>query len=305
MVLSQAAGMLRSGASPDDAWGRLGWGPVRNGVPAIPGTDHVAAAVRAACALAHRTGAPLSSVLDVIISHATEYLEARSAVAIAMAGPRMSATVLQWLPAAGLGLAAIIDPRAVRLLITTPVGWMLVVIAAGLTAAGRRWMAGQMRRALSAGHAPAGSHAESVMPTPLVMGLADAALVSGADITTTLRCVGDVIDDRLGADLRSVATRLADTGDWRQAWHRVSAELEPLEGALRHAWLHGMDPATFFDITVDHLRRQHRHDSKTAVESLQVSLSFPLTLCFLPAFALVGVVPMILAVAATTTIALA
>src|SRR5690606_23620613 len=108
--LAEAAALLRSGASPEAAWRAVGCeGIDPDGAPRGLGDGLVAVAARAAARLAHRTGAPLAPVLDDVRVFAVAAAEANAAREAALAGPRMSARVLTWLPGAGVALGAIVD----------------------------------------------------------------------------------------------------------------------------------------------------------------------------------------------------
>ncbi|MFV0285202.1 MAG: hypothetical protein ACK5IM_02290, partial [Demequina sp.] len=194
--------MLDAGLPPERAWAMAGVEVDADGAPAAsafredPGLgDAVAAAVR----LAGEGGMPLAGVLRrvLVVVHARR--EAADACEAALAGPRLSARLLAWLPLAGLGLAALLDRGALRLVATEPVGWVLLTIGAVLTWIGRRWP-----RALLARAAPP----RQAVPTAIALALTDAVLASGVDVAGALVRVGAAVG-RDGESLRIAGERLA------------------------------------------------------------------------------------------------
>jgi tight adherence protein B len=305
--LAEVVGLLRAGASPSIAWHTAGVATKGDeGVPVLTGDDAVAQAVAAACRLAHRSGAPLAGVLEVVGAYARKESEAHAAREAAIAGPRLSAVVLQWLPVAGLTLGAIVDPRALSVLFLTPLGWTLLAMAGGLLVCGRYWMRRLVRSAQAAGDAGAptsqGRQAGDP-PVSLVMALVEAAVSAGLDVRGALAEVGAAIAGPYGRALDEVASSLALADGWDQAWSDTPESLHVVERALRSAWVAGTAPRATLAAAADALGLQRRLASERAVGELGVRMALPLTLCLLPAFALVGLVPMLVAVASTVSVA--
>ncbi|WP_151525755.1 type II secretion system F family protein [Serinicoccus kebangsaanensis] len=80
--------------------------------------------------VASRTGAPLAAALRVSAHAARERQRLERAVDTASAGARATATVLTWLPLAGIGLSAVVGIGPASLY-ATPVAW--ACLAAGAT----------------------------------------------------------------------------------------------------------------------------------------------------------------------------
>lgn len=96
--------------------------------------------------IARVTGAPLAGLLDRFAAAQADARDADAARAVALAGPAVTVRILRWLPAAGLGLGMLMGTDPLRVLTTTPVGWVLATLAAGLMVAGHLWV----RRLLTA-----------------------------------------------------------------------------------------------------------------------------------------------------------
>ncbi|NYI40282.1 type II secretion system F family protein [Demequina lutea] len=154
--LAAVAAASRAGASAWESWRQ--WGDdtatTDEGVPILNRDDALARDAIAAARLAHESGVPLADLVSSLARVEAVRENARLAVGVAMAGPRASASLLGWLPVAGLLVSAVVDPRTVAVLATTRLGWGLIVVAVGLTAMGRRWMTTLLRTASAAGAVP-------------------------------------------------------------------------------------------------------------------------------------------------------
>lgn len=145
VVVAQVCALLRAGAPPGAAWTRAAGVPVDAlGVPEVTALgivvgDEPARAVCAATRLALTVGAPLGRVLEAVADALVAQAEAAAEREAALAGPRTTARVLLWLPAAGilLGWTLGADPVAVA----TDGGAGTAAVAAGLLllAVGRWW----------------------------------------------------------------------------------------------------------------------------------------------------------------------
>ena len=292
-ALANAVALLESGLPPAQAWSLAGLSVADDGRPTVPGADAVVTrAVAASSTLADEGGMPLAAVLRRVLSVLHARAEAADAREAALAGPRMSARVLGWLPLAGLGLAALLDPGALRLVALTPLGWVLLAGAALLTWVGRRWTRGLLSRA---------EPPDEDLPAPLVLALVDAVLAAGIDVPGTLRRVGIVLGGADGAALVETGGRLATGVPWDQAWADARSDglADTVRQALQAAHLAGASAGPALAAAIDEAVREDKRAGQKAAAELSVTLALPLTLCLLPAFILVGVVPLIAAVIAS------
>ncbi|GMA23024.1 hypothetical protein GCM10025864_07830 [Luteimicrobium album] len=157
----------------------------------------------------------------------------------------------------------------------------------------------------------------------VVLALVAAACRSGASVVRALDAVGAALVGPDGEALRSAASRLALGAGWDDAW---SADRPVPRGsvprgtgprgagrggahpgrraagagvarvvcdALRPTWEHGSPPEPALRAATDRLRRDRAERSATAAGRLGVRLVLPLGLCYLPAFVLVGLVPVL------------
>lgn len=97
--------------------------------------------------VAEGSGAPLASVLQRAADDLSAEVEQRRAVAVALAGPRSSATVVAGLPVLGLCLGSAMGADPFGFLTATPAGRLVCAIGVVLDLSGIAWMARILRRA--------------------------------------------------------------------------------------------------------------------------------------------------------------
>lgn len=291
-LLAEAGAALRAGATPDAAWTAAGV-VVVDGVPepaalASRVPSGAVPSIMAAARLARELGAPLAPVLDRVARSVERAGEAADRRSEALAGPRATATLLAWLPAAGpvLGLILGVDPVAVWF--DGAGGTGLVLVGLGLTALGRGWTRRLVARAGGGVDPPAAG----------VLDLLDMALAAGADVPRSLAAVGAVHD--AAADLVRVAGLLALGAGWEEAWAGVPEGLAPVAAALRPAWTDGVAAGPGLRSAAEAARRAAHTAVLESAGRLSVTIVLPLGLCHLPAFVAIGLVPVLVAMAGGT-----
>lgn len=143
---------LRAGAPPELAWEEWpGLDVSSEGIVTVAGDATLSASLTAASRMARATGAPLGELLEAVAEVLRDEAEAALRRESALAGPRASAALLSWLPLAGVAMAALVGPASARLLLGSPVGWVLLLAAGALWWAGRTWMRSLVGRAVTAG----------------------------------------------------------------------------------------------------------------------------------------------------------
>jgi tight adherence protein B len=175
VVVTEVATRLRTGADVDRAWSealrRSGLvvdpDPGRASEPGVPAAldrlarasatgrrDEVTAGALpgavAACRLTHEIGAPMAQVLDRCAQGLTEAGQARSARAVALAGPRASARLIGVLPLLGLVMGAAVGADPLAVLLGGGAGTACLVAGVALLVAGNRWVAALERAARAA-----------------------------------------------------------------------------------------------------------------------------------------------------------
>ncbi|MGB7448179.1 MAG: type II secretion system F family protein [Ornithinimicrobium sp.] len=127
------------------------------------------------------------------------------------------------------------------------------------------------------------------------------ALAGGAGVQTALREVASVARGPAGRELAAVSTALSSGWDADDAWAQVPSRWDPARRAMLLAAHAGVAPAGLLKAAAADLRRDAlaRVDVETA--RLSVRLVLPLGLAFLPAFVLITVVPVVIALATSLT----
>ena len=130
--------------------------------------------------------------------------------------------------------------------------------------------------------------------------LASACVRSGLDVTGALTAIGEVWhhEDADATGLGEVAEHLRRGEGWDEAWAPCVPSLRPMARALRPAWERGASPVAALDALAHATLARRKAAALTAAAELGVRMTLPLTLCLLPAFIIVGVVPLIIAIGA-------
>ncbi|WP_123702367.1 hypothetical protein [Curtobacterium sp. PhB130] len=283
-VLDRVATLVAAGVPPPRAWVLVGAGAgagagVVAGVGAAAGAaaagpgsgagDPARADVRAVLAVAARTGAPIAPTLRALAAALRRAAAGERAVRVALAGPRTSANVVLALPLLGLVLGALWGIDTASVLLGSPVGWACLLTGAALVAVGRVWSARLVRAAEPDGRIPG-----------VVLDAWAVALSGGGAWSGARSAVEDAFGDRpLGAAER----------------HRLAETL----GLARRA---GVPAAALLRAAAEDLRDDDAADALAAAERLGVRLVVPLGVCVLPAFVLVGVVPVVIGILSSTVV---
>lgn len=158
-ALVEVSARLRTGADLPTAWqAALAHQPGAPGslaelartVRAGPRAEAVAGA-QTAVAVADQLGAPVADVLDCCAQGVAEAEESAGQRRTALAAPRATAKLLAWLPAAGLGLGAMLGVDPLVVFVDGGLGSACLIGGLALTLAGRRWSHALVRAAERAG----------------------------------------------------------------------------------------------------------------------------------------------------------
>jgi pilus assembly protein TadC len=131
----------------------------------------------------------------------------------------------------------------------------------------------------------------------LVLDLLDVAVASGVALPRALAVVGSAVGGRRGRALGAAGGALLLGASWDTAWAGAPAELTTVAETLAPSWTAGAAPGPALRSCAEQRRHARRAQLRSAAGALGVRLVLPLGLCFLPAFVLVGLVPMMLGLA--------
>ena len=132
-------------------------------------------------------------------------------------------------------------------------------------------------------------------PTPdpaALLDLSAALLVAGVGIEAALERLARTIP---GAEpLAGVHRALAAGARWDQAWAGQRGGLAEFGEQCAFAHATGAPTAGLLQVSARQLRRERRHEAERRAAQLGVKMVLPLGICFLPAFILLGVIPVVL-----------
>jgi Flp pilus assembly protein TadB len=134
---------------------------------------------------------------------------------------------------------------------------------------------------------------------PLFADLLSATLASGATMRTSLSAASEALGDPTRAALRPVVAAIDLGADPLTAWRSVpvvDAHAPIVEAVARSADSGASASDLLARIAVD-LRRDHAVRVQVAARAAGVRAVVPLAACFLPAFLLLGVVPVVASLA--------
>lgn len=272
--------LLQAGAVPLVAWRHLAeTGDVHaiavvrrvdGGVPLLPSIEAEGGAwvdLAAAWEIATTVGAPLAHVLRMIAETLRDAESAADDVRIALAEPAGTARLLLWMPFAGLLLGFALGFDTVGVILGNPLGGVCVVAGLSLVMAARLWTRRLLRKAEPEPGTP-GMRAELVA----------VALAGGASIDRAMQLV---------------AESAASGG----SVERVRAVLDLSRSA-------GVPAAELLRASAAQDRHTARVQGRLRAAKLSTRLLFPLGVCTLPAFLLLGVAPLLLSVLSSTSLSL-
>lgn len=223
--------------------------------------------IAAAWCVADGSGAPVGHVLRVVSDALRDIAEGEREAEVAVSGPRATARLVSWLPAAGAVLAAALGTDLLAAA-TTAAGVTALAAGAGLMLAGLLWMRALVRRAL----------ARPALPG-LASELVAVALGGGASAEAACAAARRAAADAGLPELDDAAARdvlaLADSAG--------APAVELLTASARRE------------------RRVARAEARRKAAVLGVRLMLPLGVCVLPSFLLLAVVPLLLSLLASTT----
>ncbi|MBX3094161.1 MAG: type II secretion system F family protein [Cryobacterium sp.] len=295
-VVHRLAVLLAAGVAPHGAWGYMESGgdvvahsvahEVQSGVSvteailAATGSavdDTVPArgrengapwrAVAAAWQVATAAGAPLAPALRSFAGSLRELAESRRDLRVALAGPAATTRIVMLLPLIGLLFGVALGFDTLGVIFGTVPGALCSVVGVALLFVARRWNRRLLLSATPDDDAPG-----------LRLDLVAIAVSGGAALDRALASVDAALEHC------AVSPRGADAVDEVIALSRRA----------------GVPAAELLRAEAEEARRVARSAAKQGAAKLAVTLMVPLGVCILPAFMLVGVAPLMIAVISST-----
>jgi Flp pilus assembly protein TadB len=127
---------------------------------------------------------------------------------------------------------------------------------------------------------------------PIAVHLFAACLTAGAAPHTALASVSEALPGAVGEEFALLQRRLHWGVDPAAVWRSVDGPLEPLGRCMARAHESGASVQHAVARLADDVRRESRAKADARARTIEVRAAAPLGICFLPAFVLLGVVPM-------------
>jgi pilus assembly protein TadC len=131
--------------------------------------------------------------------------------------------------------------------------------------------------------------------TPLVVDLLAATLAAGTAPVAAVERIATALDEPMRGELLRLAAGLRYGADPVTAWRRLAADphLGPVGRSVSRAVDSGASVADAMHRLAEDLRREGRADVEARARAVGVRAAVPLGVCMLPAFVLLGVVPLV------------
>jgi tight adherence protein B len=283
-VAQRLAVLLGAGVPPGAAWGYLGAAGARIAAAIEAGAD-VAGAIRAeatsasdrpawaaiaaAWQVATDAGAPLASTLREFAATLRSLEQIERNVVSALAAPRATARMVMVLPVIGILFGAVLGFNTFGVLVTTPAGLACLASGGVLMLIARGWN----RRLVTAAQ-PDGTIAG------LRLDLTALAVAGGAPIERAVLAVDQALTSA----------------------HIEGRNVDPaaVDSVLDLSRRAGVPAAELLRSEADQTRREVAAEAERRASVLAVRLMLPLGLCILPAFMILAVVPLLIAVVSST-----
>ncbi len=291
-VVQRLGVLLAAGVAPASAWGYVaeaargsaaagarevaaaarGGGSIAEAIVAVAESQHADSTawrgLAAAWLVANDAGAPLAATLAELAASLRALAQNRRDLVTALAGPAATARMVMVLPLVGILFGMALGFDSLRILFTTPTGLACLALGVLLMLLAQFWNRGLLRRAA---------------PTSLTPGLAldlMAIAVSG------------------GASLRRAQQAVTDA----RATCRIAPDgSEPaIADVLELSRRAGIPAAALLRSEATEARRAARSAGERRAATLAVTLMLPLGVCILPAFMVLAVAPLLIAVISST-----
>ena len=289
-TVQRLAVLMSAGVPPSSAWGYLSDSPLTDAVAAagvaggtipaaiidaashhaVPGERDAWFGLATAWAVASDVGAPLAATLRDFAESLRGLAQAQREIAIALASPKATARLVLALPLVGVLFGVLLGFDSLGTLFTTLPGWLCVVVGTALMLLAWRWNGRLVRRA---------------QPNNLTPGL-------GFDLLAIAVSGGGSLDRARG----SVTAALSRFG-------LGALDDEPgIEATLQLSARAGVPAAELLRSEARERRRDALAAAQSGAQTLSVRLMIPLGVCVLPAFMILSVVPLLLAVLGQTSL---
>lgn len=181
-------------------------------------------------------------------------------------------------------------------------GWTVLGGAFGVVAGAAAGMVGW--RVLGAVESPAVARRRSELERdlPMAVHLFGAALAAGSAVAAAVGDVAAAMPGAVADELLVTQHRLLLGADPVAVWRQLEGPLLPLGRSMARAQESGASVVAAVERLADELRAGSGQRTEALARTVEVRASAPLGICFLPAFVVLGVVPMVVGIFSTMTL---
>lgn len=259
--------------------------------------------------ISHRHGVGLSALARAHVTDIDAQLAHISKSTSATAGARLTVTVLLALPVGAVALGQSSGLGTLTFLLTNVLGVLLFLAGVGLVCAGTLWTEHLSESLTTSPLGGVGVRAGPAGSTPLgpldaarALDVSAAALRAGKALLPAWDVgVGQLIQDgeHDGEGELGRAMALLNLGGGKDAWLTLAEHslFGPIARQAAQQTRAGTSLADGMHQQAEHLRRVAADKATAGAEKVLIALAAPLTLCFLPAFVFVGLIPLAIGMA--------
>jgi len=239
----------------------------------------------AAWSIAMTAGAPLAPVLTAYADSLRSLASVQRDIDVALAAPVATARLVLTLPPIGILLGFALGFDTLGVLFGSVVGWLCLLVGAALLVVAVRW-----NRRLVARAQP------SSMTPGIECELLAIAVSGGGSIERAMALLQDSLR-RFSLRQPSIAGEARGRGQTHESAAAIDSTIERV---IRLSKLAGVPARQLLRSEAEAVRRAAGSAAEERAAALTVRLMLPLGLCVLPAFVLLGVVPMLITVVSST-----
>ena len=243
-------------------------------------TDQVGQAwlgLAAAWQVATEVGAPLAACLNDLAASLRDLGELHRDLEVALTGPAATARMVMVLPVVGIVFGALLGFNTLATLFLTLPGWLCLVLGGGLMATGHVWNRRLVERARVRDPVPG-----------LELDLAAIGMTGGGSA------------ERAQTLARAAMEQFLPSPAPKSGSGQAKGSAGAIARVLALSSRAGIPAAALLRSEAAQQRRECRSAGQRAAAALSVQLMIPLGVCVLPAFMLLGVIPLLVTVLSST-----
>lgn len=251
-----------------------------------------------------KSGAPISSALSRLIHNLVATRTSKQLIAAELASTKATILVLAALPAIGFLLASVLGAEPMGWLLHTTVGRTFLILGIVLELLGLAWVNRITSRAmLGSTRGKQKSIEVSSQSIVCVLENLSLCLAAGMNIPNAIAEIAEHLPHEIGSDLAVLTSRfrlgdpmnrvLTDLGFAKPRWR-------PITDALVGALISGGPIQSHLEDLLSSYRITAEMENLKRIRSIAVRAVAPLGLCFLPAFMMLSIAPMVVGLFKTT-----